>query len=142
MPNRERDEETGAIGRPALRAFRDDDWESFVAAVTGLPEFRAEHGRARALLMAQVELPSLVAILSVGEPRGPTAWKARAAIRLFWTRPVAVLLTENSPAGEVVRLSLLQTVAAECFGPSAASVFYLSPPKTERPYLPSMPSTE
>lgn len=138
MP-RERDVEGGA-GRPAIRSFRDVDWEDFVAAVRYLPTAARTHGVEWAIAEGRTELRSLLYTLGIGDVESQEGASAKAAVVVFLGGGSLRLMCDDDAAGFNQATDFITVVAHECFGPSVRSVFRRSAPTEERAYQPSIPS--
>ena len=141
MP-RERDRESGGAGRPAVRSFRDDDWEDLVATVRDLPAFARDEGFDRAIAFGMTELRTILAQLNLSRPASKEEAFARSWVRVFLTRGSVRLLCEPDMSGFNHATDFLIVVAHEYFEPSVRAVFERSAPSESQPYRPTIPREE
>lgn len=135
MP-RDRDRGAGGAGRPALRSFRDDDFEDFVSMVRDMPRMAHDDGIDIAIGFGQTELASMLSILGVGRFATKESAEARALIGVYFKVGSLRLLCDDDIAGFNHQTDLIAVVRHELFDVSARAVFERSAPTEERPYVP------
>lgn len=127
---------SGAAGRQALATFRDDDWESFVAAVRYLPQMARDEGMDVAIAFAQTELRSMVSLMGVAHPPTKEARAARASVAAFFEEGVVRLLCDGDAASVRAQTAFITVVHREFFETGVRAVFEQSSATEVRPYVP------
>lgn len=137
---RDADTGSGASGRNALAIFRDDDWDSFVAAVMDLPTIARDRGVDVAIALMRIEIASLLDLLDLVDARGTTQLMAKEAVGLFLETGSLRLMADGDRAGFQYRVAFLGVVRREIFRPSVRAVFERSAPSATNPYVPQIPT--
>lgn len=137
------DVKTAAAGRSSLSVSRDEDWESFVKAVRGLPQMRLEKGEEITIAWAQTELASLLDILNLADPNTHELAIAQSAIYLYFTEGVIRVMMRDDYAGFNRRAKFLRAVERWMVHHTFKAVFRSSlNDTTRRPYVPQLQELE